>query len=231
MHCLHFGLLWGAQSQWWFGDVYLKALPWGPVRQMNGFLLAYGSDLAHLAISHGQEEGSRLLNASSCLAHHSSSVTWANKVHRLWEMSIGGFLKIAVGSELVCYGEASRFSPPNSFYFLDFGPLGSPVEHLSWRTERNKSSREMHPSCFTASSLETPKGPSCLTLQSLVMCLEILLDWHMPGLLPWYPAGSLPLQQHISCSRRAIPPLQPARQRLFGSLCGSYCYVSEYVQV
>lgn len=68
-------------------------------------------------------------------------------------------------------------------------------------------------------------------MQSQIVCLEILLDWHIPGLPPWYPAGSFPLQQHISYSHCAIPPLQPARQRLFGSLCGSYCYVSEYVQV
>ncbi|CAN0155806.1 unnamed protein product, partial [Bubo scandiacus] len=37
--------------------------------------------------------------------------------------------------------------------------------------------------------------------------------------------------QHIFCRSRAIPPLQPVWQKLFASLCGSYCYVRGYVQV
>lgn len=91
------------------------------------------------------------------------------------------------------------------------------------------------PFCMAARSLGMPKGFGCLTLQSLFNHLEILLSysraWHIPSFPPWYPAGILPLQQHIFCRSRAIPPLQPVWQKLFVSLCGSYCYIRGYVQV
>lgn len=140
LHCLDFGLLWGAQYKWWFGDVYLKALPWGPVRQMNGFLLAYGSDLAHLVHRGGQQVAERFqLSRPPFLQGYmsqQSALSLRNVNWRFLDNSCKKWISFLRRSKEVF---TSKFT-----LFLDFGPSGSPVEHLSCRSRRDRSSREAH---------------------------------------------------------------------------------------
>lgn len=92
------------------------------------------------------------------------------------------------------------------------------------------------PFSMAARSSGRPQGSSRLTLQSLVIHLEVLVSysraWHIPSLPPWCPAGFLPLQQHIFCRSGAIPPLAGAVcQPLWELLLRSWRHTSFEVKI